>query len=62
MAVQADEVKVVAARLLAGLLANPHIYTQISEGAVEGQQEQRLITLSIDLAEGLIRKVQNRSS
>lgn len=62
MELQASEVKVIAARLLAGLLANPHIYSQISDDAAKGQQEQFLTVLSIEMAESLIRKVQEKSS
>ncbi|NEP15896.1 MAG: hypothetical protein F6J97_03215 [Leptolyngbya sp. SIO4C1] len=61
MELQAREVKDVAAHLLAGLLANPHIYSQISDDAAKGQQEQFLTVLAIDLAESMIRKVNERA-
>jgi hypothetical protein len=57
-----DQVKATATQLLAGLLANPHLYPQISDDEAHGQQEQILIGLAIDLAENLITKVEERVS
>lgn len=54
------EVKQIAAELLSGMLANPHIYPTVSDEGSQGQQEQTLMILAIELAESLIAKVENR--
>ncbi|HIK12710.1 MAG TPA: hypothetical protein IGS52_21035 [Oscillatoriaceae cyanobacterium M33_DOE_052] len=54
------EVKQIASELLAGMLANPHIYPTVSDEGSQGQQEQTLMILAIELAESLIAKVENR--
>jgi hypothetical protein len=56
----ANEVKQIAAQLLSGLLANPHIYPDISDEGVQGQQEQELIVVAIRLAESLIDKINQK--
>ncbi|MDJ0617780.1 MAG: hypothetical protein QNJ63_13740 [Calothrix sp. MO_192.B10] len=56
------EVKQVATQLLAGILANPHIYSKVSDDMVRGQQEQDLIMLAIEMAESLIEKVDNKKT
>jgi hypothetical protein len=55
---QAKEVKEIAAQLLAGLLANPHIYANRSDEGSQGQQEQALILMAIEMAESLREKVE----
>lgn len=55
-----SEVKQIAAQLLAGMLANPHIYAKTSEEMGRGQQEQELVITAIELAESLIAKVEQR--
>jgi hypothetical protein len=55
---QAGEVKQIAAQLLAGMLANPHIYPAISDEGGKGQQEQELIVIAIEMAESLITKAE----
>jgi hypothetical protein len=52
-----SEVKQIAAQLLSGLLANPHIYASTSDEAAKGQREQALTGLAIELAESLIQRV-----
>ncbi len=54
------EVKQIASQLLSGMLANPHIYPTVSDEGSQGQQEQTLMILAIELAESLIAKVENR--
>jgi hypothetical protein len=54
------EVKQIAAQLLAGMLANPHIYASLSDEGSQGQQEQTLILVAIEMAESLIEKVEKR--
>ncbi|GAB4278175.1 MAG: hypothetical protein Fur0025_04540 [Oscillatoriaceae cyanobacterium] len=54
------ELKQIATDLLSGMLANPHIYPTVSDEGSQGQQEQTLMILAIELAESLISKVENR--
>ncbi|MDM9381409.1 hypothetical protein QUB80_11915 [Chlorogloeopsis sp. ULAP01] len=61
MDAKTTEIKQIAAQLLAGMLANPHIYSQTSDDMGKGVQEQDLIVLAIEIAEQLIEKVENRS-
>lgn len=51
------EVKQIAAQLLSGMLANPHIYASVSDEGAQGQQEQKLIMIAIELAESLIARI-----
>lgn len=55
-----SELKQLAAQLLAGILANPHIYASMSDEGGRGQQEQKLIVMAIEMAESLIEKVEER--
>ncbi len=55
-----DEVKQMATQLLAGLLANRHIYASMSDEGGKGQQEQKLVLVAIELAESLIDAVEKR--
>lgn len=55
------DVKHIAAQLLSGLLANPHIYASISDEKGRGQQEQNLVTMAIEMAESLIEKADGQS-
>ncbi|MDJ0737441.1 MAG: hypothetical protein QNJ47_25805 [Nostocaceae cyanobacterium] len=54
------EIKQIAAQLLAGMLANPHIYPMISDEMARGQKEQDLMVLAVEMAEGLIDKVEKQ--
>ncbi|HEY9640529.1 MAG TPA: hypothetical protein V6C57_08595 [Coleofasciculaceae cyanobacterium] len=56
----AKEVKQIAAQLLSALLSNPHIYASISDEGVQGQQEQELMAMAIEMAESLIGKVNEK--
>jgi len=58
MATQADEVKQIAAELLAGMLANPHIYPQLSDDGAKGGLEQKLMLVATEMAENLIQHVE----
>jgi hypothetical protein len=60
MEANTNEVKQIAAQLLAGMLANPHIYANTSDEAAQGKQEQTLIMMAIEMAESLIAKVDDR--
>lgn len=62
MNLKATEVKQLAAQILAGLMANPHIYSQISDEGGRGQTERNLTTLAIELATGLAERVDSMSS
>ncbi|MFP4101047.1 hypothetical protein [Coleofasciculus sp.] len=55
-----NDVKQIASQLLAGMLANPHIYTTISDEGHQGQLEQKLILMAVEMAEDLIDKVEYR--
>lgn len=52
------EVKQVASELLAGMLSNPHVYTSVSDEGIEGQREQMLMTLALEMARELIDKAE----
>lgn len=54
------ELKQVAAQLLSGMLANPHIYANMSDEGAAGQQEQKLMLIAIEMAENLIAKAEER--
>ncbi len=56
------ELQQLSAQLLAGLLANPHVYPSVSDERADGRQEQELILLAIELAEQLVKKVERRGS
>ena len=56
--VKIAEVKQIAAQLLSGMLANPHIYASLSDEGGKGQQEQNLIAIAVEMAEKLIGKVE----
>ncbi|BAY07368.1 hypothetical protein [Calothrix sp. NIES-2098] len=60
MASTVNEIKQLATQLLAGMLANPHIYPKISDEGAKGQQEQELIVIAIEMAEQLIAKVDKK--
>lgn len=58
METQTSEVKKIASQLLAGMLANPHIYSMVSDELGRGQKEQDLIIAAISMAENLIKKAE----
>lgn len=53
-----DEIKRLSAQILAGLLANPHIYASVSDEGAQGQQEQLLVIMAIEMAENLVNQVE----
>lgn len=57
-----NDVKQIATQILAGMLANPHIYASVSDEGGRGQQEQNLIVMAIEMAEILITKVESRKT
>jgi hypothetical protein len=60
-----QNIKEIAVQLLAGMLANPHIYATISDEEGKGQQEQMLVMNAIRMAEMFMDKLessQNSSS
>ncbi|EDX83335.1 hypothetical protein S7335_515 [Synechococcus sp. PCC 7335] len=57
MTIREKEIMTLAGQLLAGMLANPHIYTMPNEESGQGQQEHLLIVNAVAMAEGLIEKV-----
>ena len=60
MKTKTSEIKQVATHLLSGMLANPHIYSIVSDELGRGQQEKDLIVAAIEMAENLIAKVENK--
>ena len=60
MNTKTSEIKEVATHLLSGMLANPHIYSMVSEELGRGQQEKDLIVAAIEMAESLITKVESK--
>ena len=61
MASNPNDIKQMATQLLAGMLANPHIYQTLSDEGARGQTEQTLQLIAIEMAEGLIEKVDRRT-
>ncbi len=55
---QTTEVKQIASELLAGMLSNPHVYTSVSDEGMEGQREQMLVMLALEMAQELIQKAE----
>lgn len=59
---QTHEIKQIAARLLAGMLANPHIDRAYppENGKLSQKQQDELVTRAIALAESLVSKTETR--
>ncbi|MEY2833296.1 MAG: hypothetical protein RLZZ574_2555 [Cyanobacteriota bacterium] len=59
---QANEIKQIAAQLLAGMLANPHTYQVYcpESGKLSKEQQTELIESAIALAESLVSKTEAR--
>ena len=62
MELSKTEVKQIATQLLSGMLANPHLYSTVSDELGRGQQEQELIIAAIEMAESLINKVEKNQN
>lgn len=60
MKLDATEVKQIATQILTGFLANPHLYPTLSDEGAQGQTEQTLINIAIEMAESLIEKVEQK--
>ncbi|HLP90310.1 MAG TPA: hypothetical protein VK184_17210 [Nostocaceae cyanobacterium] len=58
MSTQPEELKQTASQLLAGMLANPHIYPQISDGGGYGRMEKQLVIIAVEMAQNLIEYVE----
>ncbi len=61
MSSKTDEVKQIASELLAAMLSNPHIYSTVSDDGINGQREQTLIIMAIEMAETLVKKVDSQT-
>ncbi|MGF1485861.1 MAG: hypothetical protein ACFBSE_01985 [Prochloraceae cyanobacterium] len=57
-----SEVKQIAAQILAGMLANPHIYPNVSDEGASGQQEQKLKIIAIEMAMQLIADAEKKNN
>jgi hypothetical protein len=62
MSIEIDELKKTASQLLAGMLSNPHIYPQISDGGGHGRMEKQLVIVAAEMAEDLIEHIENAHS
>ncbi len=60
MELSKTEVKQIATQILSGMLANPHLYTMVSDDLGRGSQEQELIITAIEMAESLITKAEKK--
>ncbi|WP_353931524.1 hypothetical protein WJM97_02750 [Okeanomitos corallinicola TIOX110] len=49
-----DDLKKIASQLLAAMLSNPHIYSQVSDEGGYGNMEQKLVIASVEIAENFI--------
>ncbi|TAE54582.1 MAG: hypothetical protein EAZ76_07570 [Nostocales cyanobacterium] len=49
-----DDLKNISAQILAAMLSNPHIYSQVSDEGGDGNMEQKLVMTSVEIAESLI--------
>jgi hypothetical protein len=58
MDARTEEIKQAATTLLAGMLSNPHIYSQTSNEGGDGQMEHRLIVLAVEMAESLVQYIE----
>jgi hypothetical protein len=58
MTIQKQDLQAITAQLLSGMLANPHIYTAVSDGEARGQQERILVSNAVMMAEALLEKVE----
>ena len=58
---KALEVTQIAAQILSGMLANPHVYARVSDEGALGQQEQELKLIAVEMALQLIAEVEKRS-
>ncbi len=56
------EIKQIAAQILSGMVANPHVYPMVSDELGKGPQEQDLIIAAIEMAESLITRVENKNN
>lgn len=59
MTVREKEIIAIATQLLSGMVANPHIYTVVSDEKDGGHQEQLLIMNAVRMAEAIVNRVQN---
>lgn len=57
MTVREKEIIAIASQLLAGMIANPHIYTGVSDEEGPGHQERLLILNAVKMAENLVEHV-----
>ncbi|EAZ91864.1 hypothetical protein [Crocosphaera chwakensis] len=49
-----------AAQVLSGMIANPHIYSMVSDEGASGEQEKILRHTALEIAEALIIDAENR--
>ncbi len=52
----------IAAQILGGMLANPHIYSMLSDEGASGEQERILRHAALDMAQALINEAEQRNN
>ena len=57
-----EVVSSLAAQILSGMIANPHIYSMVSDEGASGEQERILRHTALEIAEALITDVENREN
>lgn len=61
MSDKTDRLTQISSQLLAAMMSNPHIYPAMSDEGGDGQTEQLLITVAVEMAERLIEKVEEQA-
>ena len=56
----ADNLSSLAAQILSGMIANPHIYSMMSDEGASGEQERILRHTALEMAEALIMDAEKR--
>ncbi|MEM6599205.1 MAG: hypothetical protein AAF635_13770 [Cyanobacteria bacterium P01_C01_bin.69] len=59
MKIREKEIIEIATKLLAGMVANPHLYTVVSDEEGRGHQEQLLVLNAVRMAEALVNRIQS---
>ncbi len=49
-----------AAQILSGMMANPHVYSMVSDEGASGEQEKILRHTALEMAEALITDAESR--
>ncbi len=52
----------IAAQILSGMLANPHIYSMLSDEGASGEQERILRHAALEMAQAIINDAEQRNN